>query len=160
MALEALVPRVLPDGSPRALLEPCSWVLLWLCCRCYIKRCCHHVGWVSHHQTQASGSYKTPAFLWVAGGQIEVLRALQLGMDFKGRVMNPMSAMGMRGGQSPVGTECCSSGSFSSADTPSLLFPLVESGKGNTTNGQTDIYLVQNDLNFNLFSLIFIKYTL
>lgn len=94
------------------------------------------MGWVSHHQTQASDPYKAPAFLWVAGGKTEVLKALQLGMNFEGRVMNPMAGMGRRDGLSPVGTEHCSSGIFSSAASPSFPFPLVKGGKGSRKNGR------------------------
>lgn len=60
----------------------------------------------------------------------------------------------------------CSSETFSSAASfsleslPFFLFVGAEGGKASTTNGQADVHLVQNVLNFNVFSLIFIKYIL
>ena len=82
-----------------------------------------------------------------------------------------MAGVGRRGGQSPAGAAGPHVGLVSAAPLgPSPLQPLLPcfflaragggDGKASTTNGQTDVYLVQKVLNFNLFSLIFIKYIL
>lgn len=57
-------------------------------------------------------------------------------------------------------SKCCSSGTSSAASL--FFFSSLGSGggKANITNGQADVHLVQNVLNFNMFSLIFIKYIL
>lgn len=63
-------------------------------------------------------------------------------------------------------SKCCSSETFSSAaspfpgEPPLFFVGGVGVGKASTTNGRAHVHLVQNVLNFNVFSLIFIKYIL
>lgn len=90
--------------------------------------------------------------------------------DFEVRVMNLMAGVGREGwAGSCRGLLAHTSGwqvlllwDLLLCCHPFSAFFLARAGEreGSTTNGQTDIYLVQDVLNFNLFSLIFIKYIL